>query len=331
MKFSLSWAPLALLGVLASALLAQEQARKDAPKTHQAEVRLGDGSLVRMSVLQEFLDVQTKYGKLTIPIAEIRRIDFGVHIPEEVSTKIDAAIKLLGSETFRDRDDAANKLILIGGPAYPVVQKASRNPDLEVAQRAALVLKRISEKVPAEQLRVKEDDVIHTFQFPVVGRIMSNHIKAFSTHFGELNLRLSDLRTMHLRPTGGDTEYTVDATRHGSAPDQWLDTGVVVDGAVRLVISAEGQVDLWPQGPGQYVTGPKGYTTAGKGGSFMAGSLLGRIGENGKVFCIGDRFEGAPGDEGKLYLHIVPSPWNNASSGAYRVRLNTDHLALSSR
>ena len=25
---------------------------------------------------------------------------------------------------------------------------------------------------------------------------------------------------------------------------------------------------------------------------------------------------------GKLYLHIVPSPWNNASTGSYRVRIS---------
>ena len=30
---------------------------------------------------------------------------------------------------------------------------------------------------------------------------------------------------------------------------------------------------------------------------------------------------GSVGEEGKLYFHIVPSPWNNASSGSYRVRV----------
>ena len=61
----------------------------------------------------------------------------------------------------------------------------------------------------------------------------------------------------------------------------------------------------------------------------MAGTLLGRVGENGKVFVIGERYDNVPGEEGKLYLHIVPSPWNNASSGTYQVHITTEQAALS--
>lgn len=325
------WTLPVLMAASASWSLAQEAGKREVPRSNQAEVRLGDGSLVRMALLQEHLDVMTKYGKLTIPLAEIRRIDFGLHLPEGVSDKIDSAIKLLGSETFRDRDEAAKELVLLGGMAFNPLQRAARSPDLEVAQRASHVLKRISEKTPVDQLRTKEEDIIHTFQFPVVGRIMSSNIKAYSSHFGELSLRLSDLRTLHLRCQNGASEVTVDAARHGSSPDQWLDTGILVDSTLRLAIQSDGQVDLWPQGPGQYITGPKGYTTAGKGGAFMAGALIGRIGENGKSFLIGERFDGTPGEEGKLYVQVVPSPWNNASSGSYRLRVSTEHMALSSR
>jgi hypothetical protein len=121
----------------------------------------------------------------------------------------------------------------------------------------------------------------------------------------------------------------VDAAKYGSAPEQWLDSGVVMDASQRLFMVSEGQVDLWPQGPGQYVTGPKGYSTAGKGGSFMAGALIAKVGDTGKAFLVGERYEGTPADQGKVLLQIVPSPWNNASSGSYRVRISMEHVALS--
>jgi hypothetical protein len=76
---------------------------------------------------------------------------------------------------------------------------------------------------------------------------------------------------------------------------------------------------------------PKGYNTAGKGGQFMAGALVGRIGDNGKAFFIGDRYDAAVTEEGKLFLLIIPSPWNNASTGQYRVRIQTDHVAMGQR
>ena len=113
-----------------------------------------------MAVLQENLDVMTRFGKLTIPFSEIRRIDFGLHLAEGIPDKIDNAIKQLGSEAFRDRDDAAKELVLLGGQAFPSLQRASRHPDTEVAQRALHIMKRIGEKVTPEQLRLKEEDVI---------------------------------------------------------------------------------------------------------------------------------------------------------------------------
>lgn len=66
--------------VLAAGLgLAQESTRKE--PAHLAEVRFNDGSLVRMTILQDDLEVMTKYGKLTIPLKDIRRIDLGLHLP----------------------------------------------------------------------------------------------------------------------------------------------------------------------------------------------------------------------------------------------------------
>jgi hypothetical protein len=309
--------------------LAQGQGKKDVPRPNLAEVRFGDGSLVRMTILQDELEVMTKYGKLTIPLREIRRIDFGLHLPDGVGQHIDQSIKQLGSETYKERDEAVKHLVHYGPLAYPFLQRASRNPDPEVSQRASGVIKRITEKTTPETLRIKEEDYIQTLEFPVTGRILHPIIKAHSSHFGDLSLKLSDLRTLFVRGAAGDSEMVVDATKYGSAPEQWLDSGIIVDPSQRLLIVGEGQVDLWPQGPGQYVTGPKGYSTAGKGGNFMAGALIAKVGENGKAFVVGERFEGSPNEEGKVYLQIVPSPWNNASSGSFRVRISMEHVALS--
>lgn len=311
--------------------LLQAQETSEPAKPLQAEVRFGDGSLVRMTILQESLEVMTKYGKLSVPLSDIRRIEFGLHLPDGVEPQIVEAIKLMGSEVYRHREDAARDLVKLGHWAYPSVRKAARSSDLEVAQRAQGILKRIGEKVPPDQLRIKCEDSIQTNEFAITGRVVTPTIKARSTHFGEVTLKLSDLRSLHIRSGTGETEVVVDAAKYGSATDQWMDAGMVVDASLRLVIQSSGQVDLWPQGPGQYMTGPKGYSTPGKGGTHMAGSLLGRVGEAGKVFLIGDRFEGVPGEEGKVFLHIVPSPWNNASTGSYRVKIATDHVALSGR
>lgn len=332
MGFFSSRAPFASsIALLVGSVSVLGQETRVVPMPHQAEVRLGDGSLVRVVILQESLEVMTRYGKLSVPVREIRRIDFGLHVPDTVEKQIDRSIQQLGSQAYREREDAVKLLVHHGSTAYPFLRKVSHSPDAETAQRVATVMKRISDKVAAEDLRIKDHDVIQTQEFPIIGRVLASTIKAHSSHFGPLDLKLSDLRTLFVRGQNLDNELLVDASKHGSATDQWLDSGLTVEPGQKLVIVSEGQVDLWPQGPGQYVTTPKGYTAAGKGGSFMAGSLVGRIGTNGKVFLVGERFEGQPSEEGKLFFHIVPSPWNNASAGNYRVRISTEHVSLSAR
>jgi hypothetical protein len=102
-----------------------------------------------------------------------------------------------------------------------------------------------------------------------------------------------------------------------------MPTEVVVSAQERLVVAASGQVDLWPPEPGGYMTGPAGYQNAGRKQAQLPGTLLGRIGENGRVFVVGERYDGTSSDEGPLYLHIVPSPWNNPSTGSYSVKIST--------
>ena len=319
--------PLVLALSVSLAVSTRSLAQESTPSSSRssiAEVRFGDGSTVRMSLLQENLEVQTKYGKLLIPLSDVRRVEFGLHVPPDVHLQITQSIKRLASDVYKERDGASKELVQTGHFAFPSLQKASRSSDQEVSYRAASLIKQISERVSPDLLKLREEDVIQTSEFTVTGRITSQTLKAHSPHFGEVALKLSELRMMMVRQPGGKSDLIVDAAKHGSSLEQWYDTGILVDAAQRMLVTSDGQVDLWPQGPGQYTAFPKGFNAAGKGGQFMAGALIGRIGENGKAFYIGDRFEGTANEEGKLYLLIVPSPWNNASTGSYRVRIQTD-------
>jgi hypothetical protein len=319
---------------LVLAVSSQSLAQQSTPSTtrpHLAEVRFSDGSVVRMTLMQEDIEVKTRYGKLTIPLNEIRRIEFGLHVPPEMNQQITQSIKRLASDVYKERDVASKDLVQNGHFAFPSLQRAAKSGDQEVAYRAVSLIKQISERVAPDLLRLREDDVIHTTEFTVIGRINSSTLKANSPHFGDVNLKLSELRMVHMRQQAGRMDLIVDAAKHGSALDQWFDTGLSVDVGLRLAITSDGQVDLWPAGPGQYLAFPKGYNTAGKGGQFLAGALVGKIGENGKAFLIGERYEGMAHEEGKLYVQIVPSPWNNASSGQYRVHIQTEYAAIGGR
>lgn len=299
--------------------------RKDAASLREAEVRFADGSTVKVLLLQEDIEVETKYGKLKVPTHEIRRIEFGVHLSEELAKKVADAIRRLSSDTFKDRETAGKDLLHLGAGAFPALKVAAKSPDLEISQRAQTVIEQLRKKLPAAELRAKEQDLILTHEFPVHGRILSPIFKVRTAYFGDLDLKITELRAM--RWTAGSNEpveLAVDAgTYGGAAENQWLKTEVEGDAEAKLVIEASGQIDLFGQErPGQIFSGPEGCKQAGqRNGTYLPGTLLGRIGEQGEIFVIGKHAEHTINKAGKLYLRIVPLPGSEGSTGNYKVKI----------
>lgn len=279
------------------------------------EVRYLDGTTVRVQLNETALDVQTKYGKLTIPLAEIRRIEPGV--PTTQRKAIEELIRQLGAGAFKERDTAA-KSIIEHGLAAVAVLRANPSPDLEVRKRTDELIRRLEEAAPLGSKPRALHDTVQAAEFTFTGNLLHENLKARSRHFGDCEVKLADVETISFR-SESDGKVQV------KADGKWLDTGVTIDAGSQLHVVAEGAVDLWPQQAGQYVVTPKGYvvngnTVIGKDSSLPAGALAYRIGETGVPMMLGERFDGFV-MPGRLYLSVVSSPWNNESTGAYSVRI----------
>jgi hypothetical protein len=294
----------------------------DAPET--AEVRFADGSTVRMVLTQSTVEITTRYGKLSVPVSEIRRIEFGFRYPEGVQAKIEAAIGKLSSGDTKVRDAAAQDLLGFRELAYPPLKRAAVGTDAELGRRAREVIRKLEDKVGAEKLKIRDLDTIHAAEFIVSGKIEAPTLGGRTTYFGEVTVQVAEVRTIRfLAGPGAEVEIVVEAAKYAAtSQDQWLDTEVDVAEGATLEIVAAGQVDLWPQG-GNYKTGPDAQPRQGTSpDGNPSGMLLGRIGERGKVFQIGSKYLGPAGEAGRLYLRIACSSWNNPSTGGYGVKIN---------
>jgi hypothetical protein len=322
-----SWTVIAVLAAATFVRADSDAAKPAKPKTvNEVEVRFTDGSRVRMTILQERLEVVTKYGPLSIPTGDIRRIEFGIHPTEAVRKRMTDAIGRLGSASFKERERGTNELMAIGAPAYIMLHQAMKDRDPEVAHRARVALDEIRKKVPEEQLRVREDDQVQTADFTVVGRVTAPTIRASTAIFGEAQLKVTDLRSVRWMGGQAELELSIDGAKYANN-NAWLDTGITLSLDDDINITASGQIDLMTNGTGQYVTGPAGTHQWGMGRGGAAhppGALLGRIGENGQPFLVGESYRTLCKKEGKLYLQIAPSPWiNNGApvTGAYKVTI----------
>src|SRR5262249_32380763 len=112
-----------------------------APGGPQVEVQFGDGSLVKLTLLDPKLDIATRYGKLSVPLNEIRRIELGVRYPEGALQKIQDAITRLGDADYKKREAASGELLAFRELAYPHVRRAAAMPgNAEAVKRAKALL-----------------------------------------------------------------------------------------------------------------------------------------------------------------------------------------------
>jgi hypothetical protein len=292
-----------------------------------------------MIVQTDALEISTIYGKLTVPIGDVQSIEFGLHFPAGVEAKIGAALKNLGSNDYREREKAGKVLVDLGRYSYPALLTASRAKEAEVAKRAKELVQKLQTKLPKKDLKTMREDRLVTPTHTIVGRILTPMVKTKADYFGEMEHQIANMRTLRaVAGPGLDLEFSLDAVKYANQ-GQWMETDYQVDGRSTILITAKGQVDTWPQQPGGYMTGPDG-VQAGRGinmpggrigirgqigqinPQMYGGMVFGKIGDDGEPFIVGSRYEGKPEAEGKLYLHIGPSPWNCPSSGTYDIKIS---------
>ncbi len=183
-----------------------ESSSKDMKPTGepQVEVRFTDGSVLKLSLRDDRLEFMTLYGKLYIPVTDIRRIEFGLRVPDDVAKRIDSAVADLGNSQFRRREAAGVILLGLREKAYPAVLRATKHSDMEIANRAEELVKKFKDSVPAELLQVRDFDVIHTDTSKIAGHLEAATLKANTSQFGDVNVRLADVFTLSAR--GGEAE-----------------------------------------------------------------------------------------------------------------------------
>jgi hypothetical protein len=298
---------------------------KDEPPVF--EIRMEDDTVLKVSLLEPTLTVVTKYGKLSVPVTDVRRLEFGFRFPDGMEAKVEKAIADLGSPEFRTREDAEQALADLGLHAVPALRRATRSDDPEVVRRAQAVLKVLTGKLTPEQLELRDYDTVETPEFVIKGKLDVSTMKVRSKYFGETTLKVADIRSFRGASGSARGEFALDSAKYAKVTQsEWMETGVELSSGQQLEITASGKIDPWPQSPGQYGCDPAGLAVyAGQplpDGVMRIGTpgqVVARIGPKGTPFVVGASFKGKVTESGKLYLCISPSPWNCDSSGNYKV------------
>lgn len=170
--------------------------KTEQPPPGAVEVRFADDSTMKVLLRDERIELETPYGKLLIPVSDIRRLDFGFRITDEVRRRVATAVADLGHAEFRRRQAATAELLALKEKAYPAVLQVARGKDQEAVRRAEQLLEKIREVVPAEVLDIPTYDVVHTDNSRIAGRITAAALRVSTLPFGEQQVRLTDVRSL---------------------------------------------------------------------------------------------------------------------------------------
>lgn len=166
------------------------------PAGVEVEVRCIDDSTLKVRILDEKLELVTRYGFLQVAVADIRKIEFAPRCPPDVAEKIALAIARLGHADFGTRERATAELKGYRERAYPFVLKTLKHDDPEVSRRAEEVVRAIQSRVPATLLEPREHDVVYTDDSRISGRLTAERLRVVTSMFGEQTLKLADLRSL---------------------------------------------------------------------------------------------------------------------------------------
>lgn len=183
--------------ICAPMICGQDEPKKsNRPAEPLVEVKLVDDSVLKLTLLDTQVEFLTPYGRLSIPVSEIRRVDLGLRIPDEVAVIIQGAIADLGSPQFRKREEAMALLLKYREKSYGALKQAAKTPDAEVAKRAEELIEKLQVMVPESRLEMPDYDVIQTDLSKISGKIMTPTLRARSFTFGDVQLKLADALAM---------------------------------------------------------------------------------------------------------------------------------------
>jgi hypothetical protein len=164
---------------------------QDATSQNQAShinLSLRDGTNVSGTTDLKFLDVETAYGKLKVPIADIQYIRIGTNSMPDLKQRIAKLITDLGDNSFLVRENASKELAKLGALAAAEIEAATKHADPEIATRASALMEQLWRSASP----LPEDDEIETKKFSIRGTIKPD-VFTVTTERGNVKAEKKDL------------------------------------------------------------------------------------------------------------------------------------------
>ncbi|MEX2176240.1 MAG: hypothetical protein WD872_17900 [Pirellulaceae bacterium] len=301
------------------------------------KLHLLDGSVISGDLSVSEISVDTAFGKLVVPVANIRSFTPGLESNPKQLADLEALINNLASDDYKTREQAHKDLAAMGLKVRQELERHAASENAEIKRHVGEILKELEtrseelgddDEATVEQPWLRLDTVVTT-DFTVVGKVAPAEF-TIQSKYGPLNIDLADVK-MAARQLEVKEALRKSVVVDGSnlAQRQFKTSGIRVEAGDKITVQAEGNIVMSPWGSNA-ATGPDGAPNYGwyVPNQIPGGALVARIGEKGTVFKVGRQTTFVAKSSGVLQLAIgMQAEYANQGyqyPGQYNVKLKID-------
>jgi hypothetical protein len=278
-------------------------------------LHLMEGSIVTGRLSTEIVTVETEFGKLEVPVANIVSFTPGLDSHPEERKRIGRLIQQLGSNAAAERDAAQRTLTEMGRAIQTELAKYAQDDDAERRVRVQKILAELEdadEDEETDHLAARPwlaQDSLETTLFTVVGKISPQSF-AVQTQFGPLKVAIGDIRRgereLDQKP---EIRKGIAVTGEHLVQFTMQTSGIRLNRGDKVLVTADGRLTMTPWGNSTFST-PDGseqfqwYVA----NLIPGGTLVARVGTMGKIFKVGSKSTFTSPRAGILYFGIAMSP-----------------------
>lgn len=300
---------------------AKKEKEPQAPPVITRTVSNADPDVIKLSLMDESIitgklsvkeiALETQYGTLNIPVANIRSFTPGLQSHPGYAKQVSALIQALGSSNFNEREKAQVQLMDKMPTIRGELEKFQNDADTERRNRVVAILTQYEEVAADEPAGtntwlMQQKDVVETLDFTVVGKIVPQSFQ-LTSQYGPLTIQLADIRKAQ-RDTNKkeDLRQTINIDASNFAYKNPLNTNIRLERGDRVTVSAEGILQMQPWGNNASST-PEGNQQYGwfQGNEIAMGALIGRVGSTDKFSKFGNKNSFTVDKPGVLQLAIA--------------------------
>lgn len=307
----------------------------NAQKPADVTVHFYDGSVLYGTAKLKDIVISTNYGKLNIPLKDVAEISFGLEKDESIAADINKYIQILANTSDEKQIQSASESISKHG--LKAIYHLEKFLDKGVGAYLSNINTLINDILSNNNISDYRfnDIVVLNNGDQISGNIDMKGNIDFSNAFLSAPISTYKIKKMEIsyfENSGGAFNYSVKASKHIMANNDggWLNTGIKVKKGQVIEMSARGEIVLAsldnkkynPDGniAGQEINNANESDNASSA-YFNYGTLIFKIGNNGKPLKAGSSVKYVADTDGVLYLTIYETVYSDKNTGAYQVKL----------